>query len=132
MSSKGEQKIAQILKANHIKFKQEVSFPDLNGFKGLPLRFDFIVYDDNNRIVCAIEADGKQHFQFTRYFHKTILDFKKTQEYDRKKNSYCLAKGIPLIRIPYWDYDNLTLKSILTNPAYRVVNKFHTDLLMRR
>lgn len=58
MNSKGEVKIAQLLKKNKIKFKTEVSFPDLKSLKGRLLRFDFIIFK-NNKIVCAIEYDGK-------------------------------------------------------------------------
>lgn len=45
--SKFEDKAAAILKANGFKFKREVSFPNLNGGKGIPLRFDFAVFKNN-------------------------------------------------------------------------------------
>lgn len=131
MASKGEEKIAKMLKKARISFKQEVSFPDLKSLKGNLLRFDFAIFK-NNRLVCLLEYDGEQHFHQVPYFHKTIFDFKQTQEWDRRKNAYCLRKGIPLIRIPYWDYDILTLERILTEPSYKVVSKYHTDLLNRR
>lgn len=127
--SKMEKKVAKLLKKNNIKFKQEVSFPDLKSLKGKLLRFDFVLYTNDNKIICAIETDGEQHFHQVPYFQKTIFEFKQTQEWDRRKNSYCLRKGIPLIRVPYWDYENLTIEKILTNPSYRVTSKFHNDLL---
>ena len=40
--------------------------------------------------------------------------------------------NIPLIRVPYWDLDSLTLKQILTNPSYRVKDKYHIDSLKRQ
>lgn len=118
----------EILKQNRISFKREASFKDLNGLKGIPLRFDFAIFK-NNKIIVLIEYDGIQHFKFTKHFHKTIFDFKKAQEWDRKKNSYCLVKGIPLIRIPYWDLDNLTFETLFSNQDYRVKDKFHNDYL---
>lgn len=127
--SKMEIKVAKLLAEAGFRFKQEVSFSDLNSLKGKPLRFDFVVYDKDNKIVCAIETDGEQHFHQVPYFQKTIFEFRQTQEWDRRKNAYCLRKNIPLIRIPYWDYENLTIEKILINPSYRVTSKFHNDLL---
>lgn len=129
--SKLEAKIGDLLKSGGLYYKKEVSFPDLNSFKGKPLRFDFGVYQ-KNKLVFLIEADGEQHFRHVTRFHKTVVEFHQAQERDRRKNSYCLAKGIPLIRVPYWDYDKLTLQSLLTNMEYRVKSPFHSDLLKRR
>lgn len=131
MPSKGEEKVARLLSAAKINFKTEVSFPDLKSLKGKPLRFDFVVYK-GNKIVCCIEVDGRQHFEQVKCFQKTILDFRRTQEWDRIKNSYCIRKNIPLIRVPYWDIEDLTLEKIFCNPNYRVLSKWHNDLLKRR
>ena len=54
----------------------------------------------------------------------------KAREWDRKKNSYCLVKKIPLIRVPYWDLDKLTFNSLFSNPNYRVKDKYHNDYLI--
>lgn len=129
--SKGEEKIEKLLRSHFISFQREVSFPDLKSLKGNLLRFDFAVFK-GKQLVCLIEFDGEQHFHRVPYFQKTISEFKQTQEWDRRKNAYCLRKRIPLIRIPYWDYDNLTFESLFTNSAYRVCNKYHNDLLNRR
>ena len=129
--SKLEEKVARLLSEGGLNFKREVSFSDLKSLKGGKLRFDFVVYNPNGTIGFFIEVDGRQHFQWTPHFQKTIFDFKKTQEWDRTKNAYCLKKKIPLIRIPYWEIENLTLRRILTNPDYRVVSKFHNDILIR-
>lgn len=127
--SKGEQKIIQILKANNIDFKREVTFSDLTNSNGVPLRFDFGIYR-NNRLVVLIEYDGEPHFKYVRHFHKNKFNFLKAQERDRRKNSYCLLKKLPLIRIPYWDYDILTLNRLLTFEDYRVKSKYHNDFLI--
>lgn len=129
--SKGEDKIAQLLRSGGINYKREVSFPDLKNYGGHLLRFDFAVYS-RGKLAFLIEFDGEQHFHQVKKYQKTIFEFRQTQERDRKKNAYCLAKGIPLIRIPYWDYDKLTLHSLLTKKEYRVKSQFHTDLLQRR
>lgn len=131
MSSKLETKIEMILKANKIKFQREYSFKDLVGFKNVPLRFDFAVFKDN-RLFLLIEADGEQHYKFIKHFYKSVFDFKRAQEWDRRKNKYCLSHKIPLIRIPYWDLESLTLKKILTEPSYIVKDKYHIDNLIRK
>lgn len=38
---------------------------------------------------------------------------------------------IPLIRIPYWTLDKLTLQDIFYNPDYLVKNKYHNDNLIK-
>ena len=129
-SSKLEMKVEKILRQNNISFKREVSFNDLNGCNNTPLRFDFVIYKNNN-IFCIIETDGKQHFKFVKHFHKNIFGFKKSLEWDRRKNKYCLVHNIPLIRIPYWDYDTITFKQIFTEPSYQVKTKYHNDILIK-
>lgn len=129
--SKGEEKVEKLLRSHNLYFQKELSFPDLKSLKGNLLRFDFAVFK-GRQLVCLIEFDGEQHFHRVPHFQKTVSEFKQTQEWDRRKNAYCLRKKIPLIRVPYWDYDNLTFESLFTNPVYRVKNKYHNDLLNRR
>ena len=91
-------------------------------------RFEFEKHINDTAII-----DGTRNVETDyTYFQKTVSEFKQTQEWDRRKNAYCLRKKIPLIRVPYWDYDNLTFESLFTNPLYRVNNKYHNDLLNRR
>lgn len=65
--SKFEDKVAKILRAGGLQFKREVSFSDLKSLKGKPLRFDFAIYQ-NGRIVCFIDTDGRQHFEWVKHF----------------------------------------------------------------
>lgn len=130
--SKFEDKVAKIFNDAHICYKREVSFPDLKGLRGKPLRFDFVLFDDRGKIICCTEIDGPQHFKQIKAFQKTALDFRYAQECDRIKNAYCLKKKIPLIRIPYWEENNLTIERILTDQSFFVVNKFHNDFLRKK
>ena len=131
-TSKGEQKIINLLRRGGISFEREVSFEDLTGSGRNLLRFDFVIYDRNHRPRICIEYDGKQHFEYTPYFHKNIFGFKKQQEWDRRKNKYCLMHNIILIRVPYWDLEDLTLKKLFNTPEYVVRNKYHNDYLKKR
>jgi hypothetical protein len=128
-TSKGEQKLIDIFNKNGIAFKREISFTDLVGKKQVPLRFDFAVYK-NNKILFLLEVDGIQHYKFTKHFHKNIFGFKKQREWDRRKNKYCILHNIPLIRIPYWDLEGLTLGKIITEPSYRVRDIYHNDYII--
>lgn len=127
--SKGEQKIAEILTKNNIKYQREYSFSDLVGLKNTPLRFDFAIFQ-KDKLYVLLDYDGKQHFEYVKYFHKNPMNFRKAREWDRRKNAYCLKNKIPFLRIPYWDYDKLTLQSIFLTPDYLVKNTFHNDYLI--
>lgn len=123
--SKGEDKISSLLKSANISYEKEYTFSDLK-YKGIPLRFDFAIKVNGKLIL--LEVDGQQHYTWIKKFG-TYSDFKHMQENDRRKNSYCIRNNIPLIRIPYWDLDKITIYSIFNNSNYLVKSKFHNDLL---
>ena len=54
---------------------------------------------------------------------------KKLQENDRRKNSYFLAKNIPLYRIPYWEVYNLKTADDIFQEKFRVKDRWHNDKL---
>ena len=113
--SKGEQKIIQLLQDNGINYKtQDI----LNGFKyadtnGCP-RFDFGIYDQCNKLQYLIEYDGVQHFEPIGGWNNKEA-FAIRHSHDMQKNTYCLSNKIPLIRIPYWHYDDLCIEDLLIN-----------------
>jgi hypothetical protein len=55
MSSRGEIRIHEILEEAGLNFKEEYIFPDLKSSNGKPLRFDFVVFDDDGYIDFIIE-----------------------------------------------------------------------------
>ena len=124
--SKGEEKISSLLKSARISYEKEYSFSDLK-YKNVLLRFDFAILSCG-RPIKLIEYDGEQHFHYIKKFG-TYSDFKHMPENDRRKNVYCLRKGIPLIRIPYWKLENLTYEKIFNTPSFLVKTKFHNDYL---
>lgn len=101
--SKGEQRIRRFLQYHGISFSTQKRFKNCRNKNELP--FDFsIVYDDKSEIL--IEFDGKQHFKPTGFFGgEEALKLRK--KCDAIKTQYCADNGIPLIRIPYWDFDNI-------------------------
>ena len=53
-----------------------------------------------------IEYDGRQHFEISEYFGG-YEGFINTKIRDTIKNIYCRNNNIDLLRIPYWEFDNI-------------------------
>lgn len=101
--SKGEQGIRQCLESRCVRYQQEYSFDDLLGVGGKPLRFDFAIYNNKGNVELLIEYDGEFHYQ-------NIYEdggFEILRIHDERKNQYCKSNDIPLLRIPYWEFDNI-------------------------
>jgi hypothetical protein len=73
--------------------------------------------DDNNNIIKAIEYDGEQHFYPVERFGGEKA-FIKQKIRDSRKTEFCNTHNIFLQRIPYTDYDNITLEMLLENTPY--------------
>ena len=112
--SAGEAKINQLLLDNNIKFKRQITFSDLLGDKGTKLRYDFGVFDQQDNLQYLIEYDGLQHFEINCFQH-TAEDLNKIQKYDQLKNTYCQNHNIPLIRIKYTNFKDLTINDLKLN-----------------
>ena len=94
-TSKGENKVKQILKSMNIEFETQKTFDDCRNPKtNYPLKFDFYLPNYN----CCIEYDGLQHFQETCYFSD---DLESRQYKDNIKDNYCKNNNIKIIHIPY-------------------------------
>lgn len=96
---RGEAEIARVLNELKIHALTQVRFANLK-HKGL-LKFDFYLPDYD---VC-IEYDGA--FHYTPIWSSTEAEFKEAKARDKLKDKYCAENGIELIRIPYWDFDNI-------------------------
>lgn len=100
--SKGEQSIRNYLENMRVDFLQEYIFEDLLSDKGNPLRYDFAILDNSN-VVAIIEYDGEFHFK-KQYAND---GFETLKVHDKRKNQYCKNNNIPLLRIPYWEFENI-------------------------
>ena len=85
---------------NMISYKEQYSFEDCRDKQAL--RFDFAIF--KNSKLYLIEWDGIQHFKPYDYYGgmEKYLD---VVHKDSIKNSYCLRKNIPLLRLKYDDTD---------------------------
>lgn len=109
--------INELLSNLKIKFKPEYCV----NIEGHNLRFDFYLKDYN----MMIEYDGKQHYypvNFGKWSDEELMsNFEKTQKYDQLKNEYCKQNNIYLLRIPYWEKENI--KEIINNHLQRLSRK---------
>lgn len=104
--SKGEIVIYDFLKNKDINFVYNKEyFKDLKSESGFYLRPDFILPD----LKIWIEYDGEFHF-------KNMVgedSYIKLKKHDDLKNMYAKNNGWKMIRIPYWEFNNI--EKILTN-----------------
>ena len=111
LNSKGEAKITSILTENGIDFIKQFIFEDLIGNMGRHYAFDFAVFE-NNKLSYLIEYDGIQHYSPKHRFSQDETAFEIIQNRDNTKNEYVLSHNIPLIRIPYTQFDNLSIEDL--------------------
>lgn len=98
--SQGEKSIAKYLDKNNISYYRQHKFTDCKNIFELP--FDFYIPS----IRTLIEFDGKQHYEPSEFFGG--LDaFKKLQLNDKIKNDYCEDNYIELVRIKYYQLENI-------------------------
>lgn len=110
----GAQYISNILKENKISYQAEYSCKDLYFLsKEHPARFDFALLDENNNIFRLIEYDGIQHYKETLKQWKSRVSLTEQQRRDKEKNDWAKQHNIPLVRIPYWERDNISLDMLL-------------------
>lgn len=113
--SLGEENIKNILDKNNISYKYNSAyFQDLYGLNNCLLRYDFIIFNNNNEPIRLIEFDGIQHFQSVPLFGGEE-NFKNIQQRDGIKNQYALSHKIPLVRIPYTKRDKISLDLLMSD-----------------
>lgn len=109
--SLGEYYISKILQEHNINFQKEYKVPNYN------YRYDFALFDENQKIFRLIEFDGEQHF-INNVKHSgwnTIEKYQYTHKNDQEKNRIAKELKIPLVRVPYWERENITLGILLGN-----------------
>ena len=98
--SKGELKIEDILNENNIEYISQYKYDDCRNKKPLPFDFYLPLYD------LLIEYDGEQHFDIKHSFGDEE-SFWETVVNDSIKNQYCEDNNIKLVRIPFWEFNNI-------------------------
>ena len=116
IKSKGENKIKKILLDNNISFIQQKTFDSCRFLDTNSLAF-FDFYIENKYLV---EYDGDVHFNHTRGWN-TKENFEKIRQRDAFKNSWCKEHNIPLIRIPYTQYEKLCIEDLLLETSNFII-----------
>lgn len=104
--SRGEMKVSKALMELNFHYKQEYTFDDLYFYEGWPLRFDFAILQED-KVVALIECQGEQHYHNIDFFEDKNLQLR-----DELKRNYCKKNNIPLVEIPYTDYDKIDIEYI--------------------
>lgn len=102
--SKGEVRVASVLKELGVKFIEQYTFDECKNKS--PLRFDFYIPSHN----LCIEYDGIQHFKIVPRHsdkQKNKAKFLTGLANDIIKNKYCEDNNIPLLRIPYYKFNDI-------------------------
>ena len=109
----GENNIKKWLESNNIKYQKEWVIPNTY------YRFDFAIFDKNDKLVLFIEYDGEQHFNDIKGTWNSLETLSQRQQRDKIKNNYAIQNNISLVRIPYWERDNINTDTVF-NPKYFV------------
>lgn len=97
--SQGENRISNYLIKNKINYISQKEFNGLIGVGNGNLSYDFHLFNYN----LLIEYDGEFHYKPI----KGIKQLKIQKEHDKRKTNYAKEYNIKLLRIPYWDFDNI-------------------------
>lgn len=89
---KGEEIIKNYLVKNNINYIFQYKLPTLNNRK-----FDFMLIDKK----CIIEYDGRQHFDYVKWFHKSEDVFDEQKNIDVIKTVEAIKNRYTVIRIGY-------------------------------
>lgn len=100
--SKGEKECKKYFDKNNIIYIPQYEFDGLVGINGGNLKFDFAIFKDN-KLSFLLEYDGVFHYE-KQY---DTDGFERLKIHDERKNIYCIENNIPLLRIPYWEFDNI-------------------------
>lgn len=109
--SRGEERIKLCLQKLQIKYIQQFQYKEEEDCFN-KLRFDFALLNKNNEIIAFIEYQGSQHYIPFEHFggKQGLLN---RQERDLRKRKLAEKYKIPLIEIPYSDYDLIDESYIL-------------------
>ncbi len=81
----------------------------------------------------AFEYNGKQHYEYSRFFHRTPHDFVKQQQRDKQKSTICDRRDIHLIVVPYIcktdiELVNFISKSLNIKPPKLSFDDFYQEM----
>lgn len=97
-----ELKTKEYLDYLNVDYIREYKFDDCRNVARLP--FDFAIKQGSS-VKLLIEVDGQHHFKEIPIW-ETTNSYRQQRYRDEIKDKYCARNGIPLLRIPYWHFNN--------------------------
>lgn len=91
------------------------------------LELDFYIDELN----IAFEIQGRQHYEYTPFFHSSPEDFKKRKQYDDEKRDLCYGHGVRLIEIDAFTDACIVIREIESNLLLANIDKNLTELRIR-
>jgi very-short-patch-repair endonuclease len=110
--TEGEKRCMIHLNILQIKYEWEWRLPSVEKYF-----YDFIFEYNGKGYV--LEYDGKQHFEYSPYFHKSEQLFNSEQNKDIDKSKAIISEGYYLIRIDYTQINNIAHH---INKALQILN----------
>lgn len=119
--SNGEKRIKDFLEQLNISFVQQYKFDDCKDQCALP--FDFYLPEYK----LTIEFDGQHHYRPVTFnsvpYDKALYLHQQTVKHDMIKDNYCKNHKIKIIRIPYWDIDDLEIILFDKFVKYKIIER---------
>ena len=112
LNSIGNMKINKLLQEENIHYKNEYQVFPINSTAKY-YKYDFAILDDNGNPIRLIEFDGEQHYGINKSGWNTPEHYEQQIARDQEKNQWAKDHNIPLVRIPYWERDKVTLEMIM-------------------
>lgn len=92
--SRGELHVKDFLTSLNCNFRDEYTFNNLSDKK--KLRFDFVILDNENKVLACIEIQGSQHYDNNNgWYNLDVIT------HDKMKKQYCKDNNIPLLILDY-------------------------------
>ena len=104
----GERNVEACLKKHQIPYIKQFCFEQDKRKK-----YDFAIINDKKEVIRLVEFDGKQHFGKDGDLWFKSDSYEIRMKRDHIKNQYAKEQNIPLVRIPYWERDKITIDMII-------------------
>lgn len=72
---------------------------DVTSTETAPVNLELDCY--NAELKLAVEYNGRQHYEFVKFFHRTRDAFHNQKYRDQMKRDKCRAAGVALVEVPY-------------------------------
>lgn len=83
-----------------------------------------LLYDNEvAELKLIIEVDGRQHYEYVEYFHKTRREFRYLRWKDNYKKEYALKNKYFYLEVPYWSIKEDEYKNLISKKIQEIVNK---------